>query len=1265
MARRRETTNSKVRNRMEKNKRHSPPRFVPLLESLETLTLLNASLDFGDAPAPYPTLLGDDGARHDATGPTLGVLRDAEADGQPTINADGDGLDDDGVAFGSVRVGQLGATVTVTVANAPTGARLDAWIDFNRDGSWGGPVERLAHGLLVANGTNVLAFDVPAWASAGVTYARFRLSTVGNLGVTGEAADCEVEDYQVTLLANPETTDGFSSEHIVQANIRSPVAIDAADIDGDGDMDILGARRIDNRIAWYENDGGESFTERLLPGGVNDPRSVMAIDLDGDGDIDGLSASWRDNMIAWYENDGNQNFTQRIISTSVPRAFDVFAADIDGDGDLDVLAAGSPNVFLFTNDGSQNFTSSVLVATPNATEEVEAVDLDRDGDMDVVIAATASNQLLWMENLGSGSFAQRTITTEVSHPQDLQVADIDGDGDFDVVASSAYGNRFDWFENDGNQNFIRHNLRSGISAPTAVSAYDVDGDGDTDVLAGTTFQGKVLWYDNDGNQNFTERLIGTGFSFPDVIAADMDGDGGLDIVAAVDVDFKIVWYKSLGGRFDYGDAPAPYPTSLADDGARHLAEGPILGADRDGEPNGQPTASANGDDSNYRDDEDGVSNLDVLYAGETAVSITVSVQNASNGAKLDAWIDFNSDGDWEDDGEQIASSKMVSEGDNLITFDVPAFAIIGTSYARFRLSSDGNLAPTGEAGDGEVEDYMVTILPLTTFTIDDVSLVEGDEPGTTNFVFTVSRDHNISTVSVDYQTVAGTAMAGSDFIAVGPATLTLAAGGSLTQQIAVQVNRDDLAEEDETFFIGLFNPSRGAVIGDNQGQGTIENDDFVPVADAGGPYTIPEGEDLILDASNSLDADSVMLTYRWDVDGDGNFDENVTGVTPTLTWAQLVALGINDGPDSRTITVEVSDGTNTGTGSAPLTVTNVAPAITNFASDSPITDKAFEGEVVNISGTFTDPGTFDTHTAVVNWGDGSPPEMINLSENNGSGVVSGSHIYTSGGIFTATLTLSDDDGGVAVETTTIVVSGVGVNGGVLQIVGTSSNENMIVTKTSTHYSVTATFLPNPPHRSFAIDAVQSIHILGCEGDDNIVITPTVSIPTLIEGGSGNDTITGGSGEDVILGGSGNDSIKAGAGNDVVVGAGGVDWIEGGSGRDVLIGGDGNDTLAGLAGDDLLIAGATLYDEDLSILDSIFREWKSENSYTVRIQNLLSGTGTYLNGIALQVGVTVFDDDDEDVLSGGSELDWYFANLSGNGALDTITDLDPEEDVSEF
>ncbi len=105
--------------------------------------------------------------------------------------------------------------------------------------------------------------------------------------------------------------------------------------------DVLPASVSDDKLGWYESDGGlpPTFTERVISTAAHDPYSVFATDVDGDGDTDVLG-SYNDG-IAWYENDGGSppTFTERVISTAALAAMSVFATDLDGDGDTDVLSA--------------------------------------------------------------------------------------------------------------------------------------------------------------------------------------------------------------------------------------------------------------------------------------------------------------------------------------------------------------------------------------------------------------------------------------------------------------------------------------------------------------------------------------------------------------------------------------------------------------------------------------------------------------------------------------------------------------------------------------------------------------------------------------------------------------------------------------------------------------------------------------------------------------------------------------------------------------
>ncbi|MCB0214842.1 MAG: VCBS repeat-containing protein, partial [Anaerolineae bacterium] len=112
-----------------------------------------------------------------------------------------------------------------------------------------------------------------------------------------------------------------------------------ADVDGDGDLDILGAADVADDITWWENDGSQNFTEHTIDGGFDGANDIAAADVDGDGDMDVLGTGEYIDGITWWENDGSQNFSEHTITEAFDRVQALYTADVDGDGDLDVLGA--------------------------------------------------------------------------------------------------------------------------------------------------------------------------------------------------------------------------------------------------------------------------------------------------------------------------------------------------------------------------------------------------------------------------------------------------------------------------------------------------------------------------------------------------------------------------------------------------------------------------------------------------------------------------------------------------------------------------------------------------------------------------------------------------------------------------------------------------------------------------------------------------------------------------------------------------------------
>lgn len=159
-------------------------------------------LDFGDAPDPaFPTLLANNGARHRIPSIYwLGQPPDLEADGQPAAAADGDDLagsdDEDGVQASATLI--RGSNVTLRVV-ASTNGYLNAWVDWNGNGSWMDPGEQIANGLPLAPATNLVPVTVPPAATLGPVMGRFRFSGVAALNDSGLAPNGEVEDYRFVL----------------------------------------------------------------------------------------------------------------------------------------------------------------------------------------------------------------------------------------------------------------------------------------------------------------------------------------------------------------------------------------------------------------------------------------------------------------------------------------------------------------------------------------------------------------------------------------------------------------------------------------------------------------------------------------------------------------------------------------------------------------------------------------------------------------------------------------------------------------------------------------------------------------------------------------------------------------------------------------------------------------------------------------------------------------------------------------------------------
>ena len=263
----------------------------------------------------------------------------------------------------------------------------------------------------------------------------------------------------------------------------------------------------------------------------------------------------------------------------------------------------------------------------------------------------------------------------------------------------------------------------------------------------------------------------------------------IDTVVASDVSMRTILTTRPQ---DFGDAPVTYCTLEADNGPRHFiafdtsgdASGPTLGVagNIDPDEDGNPSANAMGDNiielpSSPFDDETGMT-MNLLRAADSASNYDLVISGVTGGnPNVNAWIDFNADGDFADAGEQILTNDTSNgNGTHNYSFTPPATAAVGNSYMRVRISTAA--LPTtdgfkGSADDGEVEDYLVA---LTAFDWGD-ALDDGTVIGTITTAFNTTAGANNG---ANHEIVANAAILGSAIDPEGDGNPTAGADGDDT-----------------------------------------------------------------------------------------------------------------------------------------------------------------------------------------------------------------------------------------------------------------------------------------------------------------------------------------------------------------------------------------------------------------------------------------------------------------------------------------------------
>jgi len=359
-------------------------------------------------------------------------------------------------------------------------------------------------------------------ASNGSWSERQVSSEVINDPISVELADLDA-DGDLDILAtifysdrlnwyeNSGGTDAAWTVHLIDSEIDGAYTATAADFDGDGDLDVAGAGMASNTVSWYENrviHREMVFDDPVDIGtGLGEPRAVEIADINGDGLKDVIIGEWDDDSIIvdfGMSTAGNLWWKQTVV-TGFDRVRDVAAADMDSDGDLDIVGAavGSDQVWWWANDGDAvpDWSSKIVLNGLDGAHMAEPVDLDRDGDPDLVVAAFDGDEVAWVENTnGLGTAWTKYVIDNADGAHDVVIGDFNSDGLPDIAYSAYYGDFIKVaMKPVGNGDFWSlYTVQDNIDGPRGLDVADIDGDGDLDIAAAIRLDNVLAWYENDG-----------------------------------------------------------------------------------------------------------------------------------------------------------------------------------------------------------------------------------------------------------------------------------------------------------------------------------------------------------------------------------------------------------------------------------------------------------------------------------------------------------------------------------------------------------------------------------------------------------------------------------------------------------------------------------------------------------------------------------------------------------------------------------------------
>lgn len=1060
--------------------------------------------------------------------------------------------------------------------------------------------------------------------------------------------------------------------------------------------DIVVASEFGDRVYVLINNGSAGFTLRdtLTPGDA--PVDVVAADLDNDGDSDVVVANRDDDTLRTFLLQSNNTFLSANPGGVYTKAtgngpFQLAAADLNGDSAQDVVVANvfDQRISVFFGQTSSGVPTGAFANAQNFQvggnpASVAIADLNSDGLPDLAVSTLSEQGFTTLLNLGGGRFQAPTAAGVASLVQSLAptilASDVEADGDADLVILQP--------TRDGGQMIVQRNApvasnyRISVLADQTVSGLNfglIDGELAVGSTLSIATMNSVRSEGNAGNTEFTFTV-----------------NRGGDLSGTSSVSFAVTGNTANPtNAADFGGAlPSGSVSFAADESSKTITilvrgdtsletdEGFLVTLSNPSSGSVLGTAMATGtivnDDASLSIAAVNSSSLAEGHSGNTGFTFAVSRAGNLSGS---ATVEFAVSG---------SGANPANAADFGGTF--PA------GQVSFAANETTKLISLNVSGDTSVENHegftvilsnpqgsvvLNTATATGTILNDDSSLsiaatnasrAEG-ATGNTPFTFTVTRTGDVSgSASANFVVTGsgGSPADAADFSGSLPSGTVNFAASETSAIITINVSGDTQFEADEGFSVTLSNPSSGSILGTTAANGTILNDEAalaISVLNA----SRAEGQSgntaftfTVARSGNTSGATAVNFA----VTGSGTNAANAADFGGTLP-SGLLSFAANE--PSKTITVNVrgdtaveedetfsvtlsnpTNGVTLSAAEATGTILNDDASLSIVATNAIRVERnagmsAFEFMVTrtgNSAGTasvnfaVTGSGPTANRANATDFGSSLPSGTVSFAANETSKTlninVRGDTSVETDEQFT--VTLSSPSSGAMLGTTTAV--GSILNDEFVVQVFVDANGNLTIDDlgalpnniTVTRNATTGMFVVSSPTLELSPDGLSPTNSISIPvalvtggliadlggGADKLTLT-TLSLATTVLGGDGNDTVLGGTGPNHLSGELGDDSLTGGAGNDV---------LSGGLGKDVLTAAGGRDTLVESVNGTLTLTTSTV------VIGGV-----TETATGFEAASLTGESGDdVINAKAVSFSVTLIGGEGKDTLTGGSGAD---------------------------